>query len=59
MYNLGMSRNIEFPKDFLWGASTAAHQIEGNNKNTDWWEWENKSNIERSGMACNSYNLYN
>jgi beta-glucosidase len=28
-----------FPKDFLWGASTAAHQVEGGNDN-DWTEWE-------------------
>lgn len=30
----------KFPKDFLWGTATAAHQIEGNNKNSDWWFWE-------------------
>ena len=30
----------KFPKDFLWGTATAAHQIEGNNKNSDWWLWE-------------------
>jgi beta-glucosidase len=29
-----------FPENFLWGTATAAHQIEGNNKNSDWWEWE-------------------
>ena len=23
-----------FPKDFLWGTATAAHQVEGNNINT-------------------------
>lgn len=31
-----------FPKDFLWGASTAAHQVEGNTHN-QWSEWENAS----------------
>lgn len=30
-----------FPKDFLWGASTAAHQVEGGNNN-DWTVWEQK-----------------
>ena len=25
-----------FPDGFLWGASTAAHQIEGNNVGSDW-----------------------
>jgi beta-glucosidase len=28
-----------FPKNFFWGASTAAHQVEGNNYN-DWSVWE-------------------
>lgn len=30
---------ITFPKDFLWGASTSAHQVEGGNHN-QWTEWE-------------------
>jgi beta-glucosidase len=25
------------PVDFLWGAATAAHQVEGNNVNSDNW----------------------
>lgn len=33
-----MSKQI-FPKDFLWGASTAAHQVEGNTEN-QWTIWE-------------------
>lgn len=28
-----------WPKNFYWGASTSAHQVEGGNKN-DWTEWE-------------------
>jgi beta-glucosidase len=27
----------DFPKGFLWGAATAAHQVEGNNVNSDNW----------------------
>jgi beta-glucosidase len=34
-----MSEPVKFPSGFLWGTSTAAHQVEGNNKN-DWTEWE-------------------
>ena len=34
-----------FPKDFMWGASTAAHQVEGGNHN-QWSVWE-KQNSER------------
>ena len=30
----------KFPKDFLWGASTAAYQVEGGLHN-QWTEWEN------------------
>lgn len=31
-----------FPPDFLWGTATSAHQVEGDNKNNDWWDWEQK-----------------
>ncbi len=31
--------NASFPKKFLWGASTAAHQVEGGNHN-QWSVWE-------------------
>lgn len=34
-----------FPKNFLWGASTAAHQVEGGLHN-QWSEWE-RANAER------------
>lgn len=33
-----------FPRNFLWGTATAAHQIEGNNENTNWGEWEKQPN---------------
>lgn len=46
-----------FPRDFLWGTATAAHQVEGNNSNNDWWQWEQQENTildgSRSGLACN------
>ena len=31
---------LEFPDGFLWGAATAAHQVEGCNVHSDCWAWE-------------------
>ena len=33
---------VVFPKEFLWGAATSAHQVEGNNKN-QWTRWEKQN----------------
>jgi beta-glucosidase len=55
------SVSARFPKDFLWGAATAAHQIEGNNVNSDWWVREHTEGsgiAEPSGDACDSYHRY-
>ncbi len=46
-----------FPAGFLWGGSaTAAHQVEGNNTNNDWWALEQEQgrilNGDKSGKAC-------
>ncbi len=60
---------LTFPKGFVWGTATAAHQIEGNNTKSDWWAWENRDRsketkekakwpLEKSGSACDSYNRY-
>jgi beta-glucosidase len=44
---------------FLWGASTAPHQVEGNNLNSDWWARETKMpGMEPSGDAVDSYHRY-
>jgi len=49
----------KFPEDFFWGAATSAHQVEGNNTNSDWWEWEQKGRLkEASGLACRSFELF-
>lgn len=50
-----------FPDGFLWGAATAAHQIEGNNVNSNWWQHENAPGttiVEPSGDAADSYHRY-
>lgn len=45
------------PDGFLVGASTSAHQIEGNNTASDWWMFEHAdgSSMEPSGDACDSF----
>ena len=50
-----------FPEGFRWGTAAAAHQVEGNNVNNDWWEWENRAGsicAEPSGDACDHYHRY-
>ncbi|MFF1253762.1 glycoside hydrolase family 1 protein [Pseudarthrobacter sp. NPDC058329] len=50
-----------FPDAFLWGASTAAHQVEGNNLNNDWWRLEHDAadfGVQFSGDALDSYHRY-
>ena len=43
---------------FLFGVATASHQNEGNNYLNNWWDWEIKKKLERSGKACNSFIEY-
>jgi beta-glucosidase len=47
---------LNFPQGFLWGTATASHQVEGENDNNDWSDWETQSGRirqgHRSGKAC-------
>ncbi|MEU6904134.1 family 1 glycosylhydrolase [Streptomyces coeruleorubidus] len=50
-----------FPDNFIWGAATAAHQIEGNNLNSDWWQLEQLAadhGVQPSGDSLDSYHRY-
>jgi beta-glucosidase len=52
---------LAFPPDFLWGAATSAHQTEGGNSNSDWWDWERAPGTsvpEPSGAAVEHYSRY-
>lgn len=70
--NIDMNNaELSFPEGFLWGASTAAHQVEGNNTNSDWWAWERSEkrlaqlaaegkdpSEYQSGDACDHFRRY-
>lgn len=44
---------FHFPRGFLWGTATAAHQVEGNNTNNNWYAWEESGHtVHKSGLAC-------
>ncbi|MDF1548238.1 MAG: family 1 glycosylhydrolase [Bacteroidales bacterium] len=56
-----------FPKDFVWGVATAAHQVEGANQSSNfgWWEKQTNSdgsskivNGDNSDIACDHWNRY-
>jgi len=51
----------DFPDDFLFGSATAAHQVEGGNVNSDWWDWEHAPGTvcaESSGDGIDHYHRY-
>jgi beta-glucosidase len=59
--------DLRFPPDFLWGAATAAHQVEGGNDRNNWSRWEQQRDEkgrpriegdERAGEACQHYSRY-
>jgi beta-glucosidase len=52
---------LTFPRPFVWGTATAAHQVEGGNWNNDWWMWEHDPAspcVEPSGDACDHWHRY-
>ena len=52
---------LVFPAGFLWGTAVSAHQTEGGNSNSDWWEWELRPGTQckdPSDTAIDHYNRY-
>ncbi len=50
---------ITFPKDFYWGAAASAYQVEGDNTNSDWWDWEIRRALKfPSQDACRHYQFF-
>jgi beta-glucosidase len=57
-----MAEDLRFPKGFYWGTATSSHQVEGNNRNNNWWPWEqvpgNVKDGTTSGIATDHYNRF-
>lgn len=58
--NAYAQKPIRFPEGFRWCAATAAHQIEGGNTQSDWWDWEHAGKHIKNGdtslQACDHWN---
>ena len=66
-WNLEKDKKLNFPKNFFWGTATASHQVEGNCKNNNWYNWENNFNSDgnprikdnqKAGLACDHWNRF-
>src|SRR3990172_11331597 len=53
---------LRFPDGFYCGCATSSHQVEGNNRNNQWWAWEQEGGHIKdgsvSGPACDHYNRF-
>jgi GTP-binding protein len=52
---------LQGAQSVLWGAGTAAHQVEGANHANDWWAWEEQGHIDggvRSGVCTDHLNRF-
>ncbi len=61
------TNDLYFPKNFVWGVASAAHQVEGNCTNNNWYAWESAvdadgnpriHNNEKAGLACSHWSRY-
>lgn len=61
MFDIFSLKDFKFPHGFVWGSSTAGHQIEGDNVHSGRWVEEKEAHAvnpeyELSGKACDHYN---
>ena len=52
-------RSFNLPKKFLFGTATSSFQIEGNNKNSNWYNWINSGHIKnflKNHTFCDHWN---
>ncbi len=65
-WNDEMTKNVEFPKDFIWGTASASYQVEGGHGVEDswgWWETQKKPDgtprVQGKNGICNDeWNRY-
>jgi beta-glucosidase len=66
-YNKLKGDSWHFGKNFLWGSATAAHQVEGNCTNNNWFQFESAIdengkprilNNQKAGIACDHWYRY-
>ena len=38
----------------MWGTATAAHQVEGNNTNNNWYNWEHQKDSKGNSRIHNN-----
>lgn len=53
-WSMEKQTKLRFPKSFLWGAATSAHQVEGNNHN-QWSVWELENAKSLAAQASHRY----
>jgi beta-glucosidase len=54
----GSETKINLPPGFLFGAASAAHQVEGDNVHNNWWRLEQQGRLPKSGRAADHYHRY-
>jgi beta-glucosidase len=53
-----MSKKLNFPKDFYWGAATASYQVEGNIENNDWAYEAYRGNVPKADEGPGHYTRF-
>ncbi len=51
-------KNTSLPKGFLFGTSSAAHQVEGENISSDWWHYERIGRLPKSGKCADHFHRF-
>lgn len=52
---MAIQATYHFPRGFLWGTATAAHQVEGNNTNNQWWKWEQEGHTQGTSSLADDW----